>query len=117
MQDVFLILGTTLGILFPVSPHKNIKKATDDDVLAENVFRANGEKFSSANPRCNGISIIHFAEHRIDRKAPKQQCYLGPFLWAFPAMRINVSTSPYFSVVFVRDCFGALVWHIIQSLS
>jgi len=31
----------TLGILFTVSPHKNIKKAINGNVLAKNVLRAN----------------------------------------------------------------------------
>jgi hypothetical protein len=79
-----LNLPITLGILFTVSPHKNIKKAINHNVLAENVLGANGEignKFSWTKPRFYGISIKHFAEHRIDRKAPKQQCYLGAFLF------------------------------------
>ncbi len=33
----------SLKILFPVSPHKNIKKAIDINVLAENVLSANGK--------------------------------------------------------------------------
>jgi hypothetical protein len=75
---LFFRLRITLGILFTVSPHKNIKKAINNDVLAGNVLSAiegaQVGKPDGLSRAALGIVFCFLFEHLIGRKAPKQRC-------------------------------------------